>query len=400
MDFVDGDDVLNFMSITGAGPETAQMYLQVSEGNVEAAISLYMENGGQELGATTESIARSEAATSTASRPRIVDEEVRAPIAPKHDVLIGGYDDEDWGREVVPPTRRARSRPDLRHTSSSAFASENVSSSSSSASSERMSRLQKMFEPPLDIMFPGDFDAARRVAKDKLKWILVTISEKTEFVCEALKRDLWNNRDVKEFIKERFIFAFFMADTSEGLKHINFYPVDSYPYFAIIDPRTVEEFLENNSLVNDTVRKKRPKPSQSKSVSEMSEDDMLRMALAASLSSNPSQEIIDVDDEMDTPEKIPEDPSMRVKANVRDEPTSGDITRIQFRLPDGSRNVRKFLKSDKILYLFEYVKGVYPDASTKPFELLNFRDALSARMEETIEAAKAANASISVEIKE
>ncbi|KAJ3211316.1 hypothetical protein HDU67_004602 [Dinochytrium kinnereticum] len=60
---------------------------------------------------------------------------------------------------------------------------------------------------------------------------------------------------------------------------------------------------------------------------------------------------------------------MAVEAKIRDEPQSGDITRIQFRLLDGSRDVRKFLKSDKVLHLFEYIKGKCPELAMKSFEI-------------------------------
>ena len=56
----------------------------------------------------------------------------------------------------------------------------------------------------------------------------------------------------------------------------------------------------------------------------------------------------------------------------------GDITRIQFSknffddypgLPNGSRLVRKFLKTDKVGDLFGYVKAASPDIK-EPFEVL------------------------------
>lgn len=81
-----------------------------------------------------------------------------------------------------------------------------------------------------------------------------------------------------------------------------------------------------------------------------------------------------------------------IRAVKRDEPSVGDTTRIQFRLPgkkthfsslanpaspinpinipDGSRLVRKFLKSDPVLYLFQFIKASGVEgAATKRFDV-------------------------------
>ena len=39
-------------------------------------------------------------------------------------------------------------------------------------------------------------------------------------------------------IKESFIFFYWDADSSEGKRHSAFYPIQNYPYIAIIDPIT------------------------------------------------------------------------------------------------------------------------------------------------------------------
>lgn len=44
-------------------------------------------------------------------------------------------------------------------------------------------------------------------------------------------------------------------------------------------------------------------------------------------------------------------------------------TRIQLRMGDGSRIVRRFLKSDPVRYLFEFVKSEVPNAQDQPFEV-------------------------------
>ncbi|GAA5796272.1 hypothetical protein HPULCUR_001642 [Helicostylum pulchrum] len=59
-----------------------------------------------------------------------------------------------------------------------------------------------------------------------------------------------------------------------------------------------------------------------------------------------------------------------IKAVKRDETTDvANSTRIQLRLANGSRMIRRFLKTDPVRYLFEFVKAEVPDAQTQPFEV-------------------------------
>ncbi|KAK1749026.1 hypothetical protein QTG54_000965 [Skeletonema marinoi] len=65
---------------------------------------------------------------------------------------------------------------------------------------------------------------------------------------------------------------------------------------------------------------------QSKPISEMSEEEMLQMAMEASLEQAPQNNV--------------------VSYPLTDEPAVG--VKIQFRMPDGTRAVRKFLESDVV----------------------------------------------------
>ena len=49
---------------------------------------------------------------------------------------------------------------------------------------------------------------ARTEAKNSKKWILITVTDRAEFGCLALNRDLWSDEDVKDLIKEHFIFLY------------------------------------------------------------------------------------------------------------------------------------------------------------------------------------------------
>lgn len=59
-----------------------------------------------------------------------------------------------------------------------------------------------------------------------------------------------------------------------------------------------------------------------------------------------------------------------IKAVKRDETTDmTNSTRIQLRMGDGSRIIRRFLKTDTVRHLFEFVKAEVPNAENQPFEV-------------------------------
>lgn len=57
------------------------------------------------------------------------------------------------------------------------------------------------------------------------------------------------------------------------------------------------------------------------------------------------------------------------KENVEPSDTSSDLTRIQFRLTDGSRAVRKFNKNDLVKSLFQYILFLVPESRSMPFDV-------------------------------
>lgn len=59
-----------------------------------------------------------------------------------------------------------------------------------------------------------------------------------------------------------------------------------------------------------------------------------------------------------------------IKAVKRDETTDmANATRIQLRMGDGSRIIRRFLKTDPVQHIFEFVKAEVPDANNQQFEV-------------------------------
>jgi len=113
----------------------------------------------------------------------------------------------------------------------------------------------------------------------------------------------------------------------------------------------------------------------------MSEDDMLQHALQASLES----------------EKIRETAESKKAVEVKAEPEEGaaGAVRIQFRLPDGSRVIRRFLESDSVGEVFAFVEKKCP-APGKSVQLrAGFPPAdLSSKVGESIKEAKLSGESI------
>jgi hypothetical protein len=56
-----------------------------------------------------------------------------------------------------------------------------------------------------------------------------------------LNRDLWRDDTVKEIIKANFVFLQVYFDTVDGKKLIHYYNISTYPFIAILDPRTGEK---------------------------------------------------------------------------------------------------------------------------------------------------------------
>jgi len=46
----------------------------------------------------------------------------------------------------------------------------------------------------------------RQDAKERNKWLMVTIHDYTEFACQVLSRDLWSEQTVKAVVKAEFLF--------------------------------------------------------------------------------------------------------------------------------------------------------------------------------------------------
>lgn len=315
-----------------------------------------------------------------------------------------------------------------------------------------------MYRPPYEIMSRLPWDQARQQGKESEKWILVNIQDPSIFDCQILNRDIWKDPGVVETVKENFIFMQYTKDDPRSNQYVQYYFAahenqDAYPHIAIVDPRTGEqvkvwsgpsapkaadflmqlhEFLDRYSLkaaAKNPVAKRKPEVKKATQVNEMTEDQMLEMALQNSLAGqNPSQEP-DPDDltrsivfEGDGKEKelsenadLTEADSVHANgfANPRslfmsisashphtEPPSDASSTRIQFRHPNG-RIVRRFLLADPVRRIYEWLKASPIEGKNGvAFELVFMQKNLISFLDDTIEQAGLKNGTVMVEFVE
>jgi thioredoxin-related protein len=427
-------DVSKFCEITGSSAEVAKNFLEIADNDFETAVTLFLENGGGDTGSSERPVSSE---TSSNHTNALSDEEfarqlqeqdqVRAPIAPMTDILTGGS--PSFGSPLWSAPRRENVRPSVFNQGDSTTGSvtdflsrlqSDITPSHSSAGSasgsvdtppsSKARRLADLFRPPFDIMYRGSFEEAREAAKDNSKWLMINIQDPTEFACQIMNRDLWSDSFIKDIIKESFIFLQYTNTSPEGTRYSTLYNVNKYPHVGIIDARTgervkvwekqlpptdfmmeVTEFLERHST--DAV--------PTRHVSDMTEEEQLNAAIAASLTRSNKEEEEKEDTNMEVDEKEQEEeektvsPFDEIKAVKRDETTDmANSTRIQLRMGDGSRLIRRFLKTDPVRYIFEFVKSEIPEANERPFELVFNRTQLIDLLDQTIADAGLANAAV------
>ena len=301
------------MAVTAADRARAAALLAAAGGSVQRAINIHFE---------TERVPEpaSNGADPDRCSPATGDgeEAVRAPIPPRAEVLL---DPAHSAANYALPSRRSR----LRQTDSvfdkfrdfsaeirlqesqlsgpgpSQRAAPGSGTAAPSADSARykLQTLEEIFRPPLELICRGTFQAARDQGVADNKWLMVNVQNTEEFACQVLNRDVWSSHKVRDIVKANFVFWQVYHESSEGLKYKTFYPVSSWPYVAIIDPRTGEllrtwskldknsaielliDFLEAHKFSEDAPPT--PKRPRVDSVLELDEEAQLRLAIEKSL---------------------------------------------------------------------------------------------------------------------
>jgi hypothetical protein len=165
-------------------------------------------------------------------------DDVRAPIPQKIEKLLN-YD--PYALALAPQNKR------MRVNAFDGYRNDDNQPSYEGNSSSKSKSLGALFRPPVDLLFNASFEASKIQGCKTNKWVLVNVQNQIEFNCQSLNRDVWSDATVKEIVKENFIFIQIYCDSLDGKKLINYYNIASYPFVAIIDPRTGEKLMQFNS---------------------------------------------------------------------------------------------------------------------------------------------------------
>eukprot|EP00644_Phytophthora_capsici_P009327 jgi/Phyca11/505419/fgenesh2_kg.PHYCAscaffold_13_\ len=435
------------MSITGANSSSALQYLELTNWKLDEAVNLYMESGGQS--SSTAFSAPREPGTSSSSHvtsfnpPPALSTDMDAATAA---AIAAAYGEDDNAVRAPDPSKRQRlvdSEMDLlrpmRHLrdQNRDFAAESIaamtagsistafggpgavafgeapanSTGDDSATNERTRDLSTLFQPPTAIMFQGTYSDERG------KWLLVNIQDEIVFTSHMLNRDTWSDDVVQNLVASGFVFWQNYWASEHGKKFCSLYQIDrdSLPIILIIDPRTGDirqqwtGFLEPQDMTEKlsdfccmhtldappTEQKRKAEPD----IMDASEDDQLAAAIAASMQGNNGDD--DDEGEMKQDDQaLDEEKAQEAVVELAPEPDAGvpGVTRVQIRVPDGSRLTRRFLKTDPLAMVWTFVKDQVPEARARAFELrtafppsaVAYNDTLS------IEEGKLENASLMV----
>ncbi len=235
--------VSQFMAFTGsADAERASMYLEMSGGNLETAVGLFMEHQGGGGGPSSgsgggssgggmgagEDAVRAPDATQTM---RLMDDGPHGGIM-RHPYMPMGMMDpilqqqlatSAFARDVVNAAAEevdADDHMDDGDDGDSNYNDDDDNENSGESGRPRRRRaggrnstasnssgLADMFAPPRHLICnAGGFEGARANAKDSKRWLLVNLQRDNEFSCHALNRDVWRDELVENLIVEGFIF--------------------------------------------------------------------------------------------------------------------------------------------------------------------------------------------------
>ena len=173
------------------------------------------------------------------------EDEVRAPIPQKQEVMVGpGFEGYMMNNRVNKSLQQRRVRTvfdGFRDFQAETRNMEDRLEQGLPKSKSKKKTLEELFKPPLDLMYQGDWQSARDHADKTKRWLLVNVQDAQEFQCQVLNRDLWSNQGVKSIVREHFVFWQQYKESDEAVRYMTFYKISDWPYIAIIDPRTGRE---------------------------------------------------------------------------------------------------------------------------------------------------------------
>ncbi|XP_078693986.1 UBX domain-containing protein 7-like isoform X2 [Branchiostoma floridae x Branchiostoma belcheri] len=288
-----------FRAITDTTEDVARHMLEACGGNLEMAITMHLEGGAGSAGGAGPS--STPGAVPDGAGPSIADDAVRAPIPQTAGVLV----EESLYQSYVPQGRLRKPRSvfdGFRDFQAETRQQEQALRDRLSGKTTAKKRtLEDLFRPPIDLLHKGTFETAKKEGETGNKWLLVNVQNVQEFPCQQLNRDVWSNGLVKSIVQEHFVLWQVYHDSAEGQRYIQFYKVDTFPYIAVLDPRTGERlaewntvdptafidmattFLTDHGALDGESCSPPKKRTKRESIIDASEDSQLEAAIAASL---------------------------------------------------------------------------------------------------------------------
>lgn len=294
-------------------------------------------------------------------------------------------------------------------------------------------RLALLFKPPFDMISKLGLDGAKSKAIERKKWIMINIQDSGIFQCQALNRDLWSSKDLKKLLRKNFIFLQYQFESRSAQQYNQFYGIqdkDDLPHIAILDPMTGErlkqwnrtvpkidafineitEFLAFFSLDPTTANPVVTEPIPKLDPTILTEEQQMELAIRQSMGLPISQPDIEVPKEfnpliqessvLDAQGEGEEDDDLfnTISAVPHTEPPNkpGITTRIQIRIGDGRRIVRRFnTTEDTVRIIYEFIKSEVEGFDICRFKLTNHqREDIIEKLASTIEDAGLKNSSL------
>jgi len=290
--------VSSFQEITNCSdPTFAASFLEGHGWDLESSVSAFI------LGESASSGPMGNGTTTVGS-----SEDVRAPIPAMRDTLLDPR--ASFGGDGLAPPRPDRGPPrsifeafrDFMREGNILKHQERMESfirRHPLAERKKLQTLADIFRPPFDLLFPGTFEEARLQSTRLKKWLLVNIQDMGEFATCQLNRDTWSSPELKKLIADNFVMIQTTKDSDDGRRYSVLYKLSAYPHVGLVDPRTgqllrswegfvdattfltdFQFFLASNSLDDLSAR---PRKQQPKAKVDLTEEEMLAEAIAASL---------------------------------------------------------------------------------------------------------------------
>lgn len=439
------EDISMFLGVTGSSDEAvARQYLEMTSGDLEYAVTLFMES---QPGAAPTTSSGPPGGDDAELARKLQEEayEVREAdaLVHRHDTLVddgfggpmpmGGMFSGAHGgiRDMFGSIRVGVFNQRFDDAENEFYAQRNrfeeladddddsdvivVSDDDEPPLTLTQARLALLFRPPFDLITIALVDEARQMGKRDHKWILVNIQDVAVFQLQVMNRDFWSQPLVKLVVKENFVFLQYQEDSPNGSQYVNFYHIDECPHLAILDPWTgerlhkwtdgevpdvdqwledVELFLERFSLAPGS---QNPVVTHDRKIDpdSLTEEQQIELAMKQSMAGAlPAPE---------TPAPVAQDPFEAIDAAAHDEPADG--VRMQIRFPNGKRLVHKFGLNEPVRAIFGWLKHEvagdgYGIGADEKFTLTNptnrgavFMD----HLDDTVEQMGLKNASLLVE---